>query len=51
MKKLEVNNLLPHLWRAEKIAKNTEEACKLVETGFDFVCSTPDELIVFRKRK
>ena len=34
-----------------KVAKNATEACQLVEAGFDFVCSTPDGLIVFRKRK
>ena len=34
-----------------KIAKNANEACTLIEAGFDYVCSTPDELMVFRKRK
>jgi integrase len=34
-----------------KVARNADEACKLVEAGFEYVCSTPDDLIVFRKRK
>lgn len=34
-----------------KVAKNADEACKLAEAGFEFVCSTPDNLMVFRKRK
>ncbi|MEM2130093.1 MAG: site-specific integrase, partial [Candidatus Bathyarchaeia archaeon] len=34
-----------------KIAKTGEEACKLIEAGFDYVCTTPDQLMVFRKRK
>lgn len=34
-----------------KVARNADEACELVEAGFEFVCSTPDDFIVFRKRK
>ncbi|MEM4727166.1 MAG: hypothetical protein QXD04_02795 [Candidatus Bathyarchaeia archaeon] len=34
-----------------KVARNAEEACKLVEAGFEFVCNTPENLMVFRKRK
>jgi len=34
-----------------KVAKNAEEACKLVEAGFEYVCSTPDEILIFRKRE
>jgi len=34
-----------------QVAKNAEEACTLVESGFEFVCSTPDDYLVFRKRK
>jgi len=34
-----------------KVAKNAEEACELVEAGFEYVCSTPDDLMVFRIRK
>jgi len=34
-----------------KVAESAEEACKLVEAGFGHVCSTPDELLFFRKRK
>jgi len=37
--------------RVSKVARNADEACELVEAGFDFVCSTPDNLMVFRKRK
>ncbi len=32
------------------IAKNLEEACKLVEIGFEYVCDV-DNAKVFRKRK
>jgi hypothetical protein len=32
-------------------AKTSEEAKKLVEAGFDYVCTTPEEIRVFRKRK
>ncbi len=34
-----------------KVAINADEACELVEAGFEFVCSTPDDFMVFRKRK
>jgi integrase len=34
-----------------KVAKNAEEACQLVEAGFEYVCTTPDDLLIFRKRK
>jgi len=34
-----------------KIARDAEEACKLVESGFEFVCNTPEDLMVFRKHK
>ena len=34
-----------------KVAKNADEACVLVESGFEFVCNTPDAIMVFRKRK
>jgi len=34
-----------------KIAKNADEAAKLVEVGFDYVCTTPENLMIFRKRK
>jgi len=33
------------------IAKTADEAGRLIEAGFDYVCSTPDNLMVFRKRK
>lgn len=32
-------------------AKTTEEARKLVETGFEFICTTPENIMLFRKRK
>ena len=35
----------------EKVAKKAKEACKLVEAGFEYVCTTPDNLMLFRKRK
>jgi hypothetical protein len=28
-----------------------EEACELIESGFEYVVTTPDEYMVFRKRK
>jgi hypothetical protein len=34
-----------------KVAKNADEACQLVEAGYDFVCNTSDGLSIFRKRK
>jgi hypothetical protein len=34
-----------------KVAKNADEACMFIESGFEFVCNTPDDLMVFRKRK
>ena len=34
-----------------KVAEDAEEACELVEGGFEFVCITPDELMVFKKRE
>jgi len=32
-----------------KSARNSEEATKLLEVGFDFVCTTPDGTMLFRK--
>jgi hypothetical protein len=34
-----------------KANKNSEEARQLAEAGFEYVCTTPDEIMVFRKRK
>jgi len=34
-----------------KVATNAEEACQLVEAGFEYVCTTPENLMIFRKRK
>jgi integrase len=33
------------------IAKTTEEAQRLVENGFSFVCITPENIMLFRKPK
>jgi integrase len=32
-------------------AKTADEAKNLIESGFDYVCTTPDSLMLFRKRK
>jgi hypothetical protein len=32
-------------------AKTSEEAKSLVESGFEYVCTTPEHLMLFRKRK
>lgn len=32
-------------------AKTTIEAQKLLEAGFEYVCTTPEEIMLFRKRK
>ena len=32
-------------------AKTTEEAKDLVETGFEYVCTTLENVMLFRKRK
>jgi len=34
-----------------KAAKNAEEAQQLIESGFEYVCTTPEEVMIFRKRK
>jgi integrase len=34
-----------------KIAQTANEASQLVEAGFEFVCTTPENLMLFRKRK
>jgi len=34
-----------------KVAKNAKEACELIEAGFEYVCTTPENLMIFRKRK
>ena len=33
-----------------KIAKTTGEASQLIESGFDYICTTVDVLMLFRKR-
>jgi len=34
-----------------RAARNSEEAAQLVEGGFEYVCTTPDGVMLFRKRK
>ena len=34
-----------------KIAKTAKEASELVEAGFEYICTTPESLMLFRKRK
>lgn len=34
-----------------KIAKKAEEAGQLIEAGFEYICTTPDDLMLFRKKK
>jgi len=34
-----------------KVAKTADEASELVEAGFEYVCTTPEDLMLFRKRK
>jgi hypothetical protein len=33
------------------VANTAEEARKLIEAGFEYVCTTPEDLMLFRKRK
>jgi len=34
-----------------KAIKDSEEARQLIENGFEYVCTTPEEIMLFRKRK
>ncbi len=34
-----------------KATKNSEEARQLIENGFEYICTTPEEIMLFRKRK
>jgi hypothetical protein len=34
-----------------KVAKNSLEAQQLIEAGFEYVCTTPEGLMLFRKPK
>ena len=34
-----------------RAAKCTDDAFKLIEAGFEYVCTTPENLTLFRKRK
>jgi oxalate decarboxylase/phosphoglucose isomerase-like protein (cupin superfamily) len=36
---------------ASKKAKTTKEACQLVEAGFEHACTTPQNVMLLRKRK
>ncbi len=36
---------------ASKATKDSEEARQLIENGFEYVCTTPNEIMLFRKRK
>jgi hypothetical protein len=35
----------------EATATTTEEAKQLLESGFEYVCTTPENIMLFRKRK
>jgi len=32
-------------------AKTTKEAKQLIDDGFEYVCTTPEDVMLFRKRK
>ena len=34
-----------------EVVKQVEEACQLVEAGFEYVCTAPENLMILRKRK
>jgi hypothetical protein len=34
-----------------KATKDTEKARQLIENGYEYVCTTPDEIMLSRKRK
>jgi len=34
-----------------KATRSSQEAQQLIEDGFEYVCTTPDEIMLFRKRK
>ena len=34
-----------------KATRDTEEARQLIENGYEYVCTTLDEIMLFRKRK
>jgi len=34
-----------------KVAQTTEEARQLTEAGFEYICTTPESLMLFCKRK
>ena len=34
-----------------KVATTSKQACHLLEAGFEYICTTPDALMLFRKRK
>jgi hypothetical protein len=34
-----------------KVAKTTEDAARLLEAGFEYVCTTLENVMLFKKRK
>ena len=34
-----------------KVANNSDEACQLIESGFEYVLISTDGLMIFKKRK
>ena len=34
-----------------KVARDSKGACALLESGFDYVLTSPDGLMIFKKRK
>ena len=34
-----------------KVVRDTKKACELLESGFEYIITTPDDLIIFKKRK
>ena len=34
-----------------KVVKTAKEAGQLIETGFEYVCTTPENLMLFKRRK
>jgi hypothetical protein len=34
-----------------KVAQCAKEASELIEAGFEYVCTTPENIMLFRKRK
>jgi hypothetical protein len=34
-----------------KVARTADEATQLIDAGFDYILTTPDELMIFRRQK